>query len=123
MLEFFSALEEADFESYSYFQETLRPLLESDPFAVGPPIWEGLGDGLFEISWGRHRVYCSVENPRRILLYMGVKKFWRAFRKEHRRTCKRCRAEVLGPDYDQEARHYMYLELCKRRKQNGPSTA
>ena len=110
MLDFLEDLRGQALAKYVLFQEVLRPQFESrGPFNVGPPYWENLGDGWHDIRWGgRCRVYCSVENPRLIVMYAGAIKRWRTFDPGDRRRCENGRADFLGHDYDQEKREYLY---------------
>jgi hypothetical protein len=106
-------------KSWLHFEEIRRQMLERGPFAVGPPYWEGLGDGLYEISWGRNRVYCSVETERCVVMYLGVYKLWKKFRRSDRRACEARRNDFLSAAYDQEQRELKYLAHCQRRGKNG----
>jgi len=105
---------------YIEWQEVVkRRLLDHGPFAVGPPLWEGLGDGFFEVRWGRCRIYCSVESGRRVMMYEGAIKRWRKFDLRTRRICEQRRADVQSDAYDEEQRNYRYLDYCKKRGRNG----
>lgn len=86
---------------------------------VGPPHWKGLGGELFEIRWRRHRIYCSVEDPRRVMMYVAVYKLWDKFRASDRNKCLTRRADTLSADYDEEQRKFKYLAYCQRRGKNG----
>ena len=120
--DYLEQLKANNFKSFAMFDQALRPRFEMEgPFAVGTPYWEGLGDGLFEISWGRHRIYCSVEDPRRIMMYVAAYKLWRKFKREHKRLCEQRRAEMLSSAYDEEFRELTLRAYQQRREKNGHS--
>ncbi len=122
VLDFLEALRSQAFAKYVHFQEVLRPEFETrGPFNVGPPSWENLGDGWHDIRWGgRCRIYCSVEDARLIVMYIGVIKRWRTFDRSDRKRCANGRADFLSEDYDQEQREYLYYARCQRQS-NGRS--
>jgi hypothetical protein len=72
-------------------------------------------------AWGRCRIYCSVEHARRVFMYDGVIKRWRAFDKADRQRCERGRADVASGRYDEEEREYLYHDYCQKRQTNGPA--
>lgn len=119
VLDFLDGLRESDFDRFAYFHEVLKPQFESTgPFEVGPPHWEGLGRGLFEIRWARCRIYCSVEPPKLVVMYLGLVKRWRRFEPNDRKICDRNRSDFLSDGYDTEKREYMY-RARQRRRTNG----
>jgi len=113
-------LREDRFTDFVFFQETLRPLFVTEgPFKVGPPYWEGLGEGLYEVRFGRCRLYCSVEDARQIVMYRGVVKRWPKFDAKDRKFCERGREDFKSQEYDQEKRGYLYRDHCQKRSQSG----
>jgi len=106
---------------YAHFQHVVRPEMEvRGPFEVNGRYWESLGQGLYEIRFGKGRIYCSVIGLRRlIMLYRAVIKRWPKFRPEDRRFCEQCKPDAESADYDQEKREYLYRNLCQRRTANG----
>ena len=120
VMDFLGELHRTEPKSFIKFHEIVVPRLEErGPFHVGPPMWEGLGDGLWEIRWGRCRIYCSIEHVRRVFMYDGVIKRWRAFDKTDRQRCQQGRADVASGDYDEEEREYLYHDYCQKRQTNG----
>lgn len=121
VLDFLEDVRAHDLEAYALFYESIKPEFEKrGPFEVGPPYWEGLKGGLWEISWGRRRIYCCLQPQKRVLMLLGVFKRWRRFRDADRRICERYRADAERPDYDHEARAYRYW-VRQRRGKNGPA--
>jgi hypothetical protein len=120
VLDYLEELKASDLKSWLHFKNICEQIVARGPFAVGPPYWEGLGDGLFEISWGHNRVYCSVEGTRVVMMYVAVYKLWKKFRPEDRKKCEARRADVQSVAYDEQQREYLYLAHCQRRgKKNG----
>jgi hypothetical protein len=121
VMDFLDSLREQSPKVYEEFHQVVKPQFEEHgPIDVGPPRWEGLGGGLAEIRWfGSHRLYCSIESGRRVMLYMGVVKYWRIFKREHRRFCDTARADVLSGAYDEKARERKYRALRDKRGKNG----
>ena len=119
VLDYLDKLRGRKINSWQNF-ENIREKIETDgPFAVGPPYWQGVGDDLFEISWGHHRVYCSVEHPQRVLMYLAVYKLWPKLRPGDRKKCNTRRSDVRSSAYDDEQRQLKYLAYCQRRGRNG----
>ena len=104
---------------YLDFHERVKPTLAKRGPFVGPPMWEGLGGGLYEIRWVRCRIYCSTESERRIVLYEGVIKRWRVFGNKQRRLCEQRQTDFQSAAYDEESRSYLYEAYCQRRAKNG----
>jgi len=122
VLDFLDSLRLKDFPRFVQVREVLMPEIENrGPFLIGPPIWEGLGAGFYEIRSARVRLYCSVMDPRLVMMYRGVVKRWPRFREEDRRICQRARKDAESDAYDQEKREYLYRGICKKRGQAGPS--
>lgn len=120
ILDYLNELRRMDRRRYLQFQEVLRPMLESrGPFDVGPPYWVGVGDSLWEIRFGRCRIYCSIKDPKQAMMLLGATKFWKKFRPGDRALCLQRKADCENEAYDQEQREYLYRGLCKRRRENG----
>jgi hypothetical protein len=120
VMDFLEDLRSSDLRTFLWFNEVLRPLIEErGPFEIGGSYWEALGDGLYEISFGRRRIYCSVEGRRVIMMYQAVRKTWQKFRKSDRKLCEQARAEVQSGEYDEEKRAYLYKLYIQRRTRNG----
>ena len=117
--EFFDQLRRTNLKRFVEYRDIWKPEFEKHGPLVGPPHWEPLRGGLFEIRWGRCRIYCSPESERRIVMYMGVVKRWPKFTNRDRRACEERRAEFLSPVYDQDERERAYLALRKERANNG----
>lgn len=101
--------------SWEQFDIIRKEIEERGPFALGGPYWEAVGDKLYEISWGRHRAYCSVEGERVVVMYVAVLKLWPKMRKGDRRKCLSRRDDFQSIDYDFEKRTYLYLAHQQRR--------
>jgi hypothetical protein len=116
VLEFLNGLGD---ERLVVFHETVTPALELHGPDIGSPYCEQLDDGFSEISWGRCRIYCSIIDPRRFMMYVGVIKLWPRFRPRDRRLCEHGRADVESGNYDQESRQLLYLARLQKRSANG----
>ena len=119
VLDYLENLKAKNLRSWQHFQNIRSQVIERGPFAVGPPYWEGLGDGVYEVSWGRHRIYCTIEPEKRVVMYVAVLKRWRVFRNSDRALCEARRVDFLSPDYDEEQRALLYKARCQRRGKNG----
>lgn len=65
VLDFFEGLKSKSFKDHLELTEIVIPRLEeTGPMMVGPPHWEGVGDGLYEIR-------CKMSPPARLLLLGG----------------------------------------------------
>ena len=119
---FLEELKRQALAKYVQFQEVLRAELETrGPFEVGPPYWEGLGAGFYDIRWsGRCRIYCSLEGEQQIVMYIGCVKRWRTFESDDRHTCEGYRADFQSEQYDQEQREYLY-RAREKGTADGPS--
>jgi hypothetical protein len=86
VLDWIAEMRKKDFRDYVQLRESLWPEFESrGPFAVGGRYWAALGDALYEIRFAnRRRIYCSIKNPRLVMMYMGVLKMWPKFRPKDR---------------------------------------
>lgn len=117
--EFLADLRRTNARAYVEFLEHWRPLFEAQgPFRIGPPHWEGLGGELYEIRWGRNRIYCSVERVRTVMMLLGRIKTWPKFTKEDRKVCEQRLADVRSRSYDQSQRQKAY-EARQQRGKNG----
>lgn len=115
-MEYIRALANDDFSAHQHLVEIVLPLLaRHGPFVVGPPYWEGLRGGLYEVRSEKVRVYCSAEPERRVVMYIAVTKRWRRFRESDRRLCNTAMADFRSPDYDQQHREQLHIDFCKRR--------
>lgn len=121
VLDFLEQLRLGDMKRYAPFQMLRKEFESRGPFAVGGPYWEGLGGGLFDISWGRCRIYCSLTDPRQIMMLLGLIKRWRTFTNSDRRLCEQYKSDIESGAYDQEQREYRYQAYCERRGQGGPA--
>ena len=118
VLDFFAELLAEHFKDHLELIEVVIPRLEEDgPHRVGPPVWEGLSDGLFEMRVHRVRIYCSVETGQKIVMYLGRIKRWPKFEGADRKLANAARADYCSGSYDQDERSRLYLELQKRRGQ------
>lgn len=107
-------LRKSHFRRWVDFEKVKRPLLETrGPLIVGPPLWEALKGGLFEIRWWKCRIYCSIKDPKTVIMYRGAIKYWTKFLDEDREFCERCRIDAEGAEYDHEARNFRYLARQK----------
>jgi hypothetical protein len=112
VMDYLEALREADFNSFEFFLENLHdPLLKDGPHSLPKPYWEDIGDGFSELSWGRNRIYCCIESPRRVFALVAVEKRWRAFRNKrgkYVRLCEQRRADIRSGTYDETTRNAAY---------------
>lgn len=120
LLDDFDELRAGDYRKWAAFHEVLLPEFEKrGPFAVGGRYWASLGAGYFEIRFSnRGRIYCTTA-PCTVVMYRVRIKRWRTWQGEDRRFCERGRADYESGEYDQEAREYLYRNLCQKRRKNG----
>jgi hypothetical protein len=117
VVDYLRDLRDGNRKSWEFFENIRSQIVERGPFIVGPPYWEGVGGELFEVSWGRHRVYCSVEEPRLVVMYCAVYKLWPKFRSADRRKCETRRSDFRSGEYDEESRSYLY-EMHRQKRDN-----
>lgn len=119
VMEFLDGLREANPKAYEEFYQIIKPEVEEHgPWATS--WWVPVGRHLAEIKWfGPHRLYCSVESDRRVLLYMGVVKRWPKFKTAHRRFCEWAREDARSADYDEESRSRKFCKLREQREKHG----
>ncbi|MES2178340.1 MAG: hypothetical protein V4550_10830 [Gemmatimonadota bacterium] len=119
VFDYVEELRDSDFTSYSFFLDNLHdPLLSDGPFALPKPYWEDIGDGFSEISWGRNRIYCCIEPPRRVFALVAVEKRWQAFaskRGKYVRLCEQRRADIRSGAYDEKKRNEAFHAHRARR--------
>lgn len=116
VLDFFEDLQANRFSDHQELLVIAIPRLEeSGPMVVGPPLWVGVGGGLFEIRRGRMRVYCSLEPGQKIVMYIGREKRWREFTAGDRKLCEAGRDDYLSSQYDHAERETFYLQWRSRR--------
>jgi hypothetical protein len=116
---FLRDLRRKDPKSYVEFRTHWVPLfVELGPFRIGPPHWEGLGGELYDIRWGRNRIYCSVEPAQTIMMLLGRIKMWRTFDNADRRICEQRLADVRSDSYEQAQRETIY-EARHQRGEDG----
>lgn len=123
--EMLEELRETDFPSYTFFlNNILEPLKENGPFALPKPYWEDLGNGFSDLSWGRHRIYCCVEPPRRVFALLAVpEKRFRSFFSKKGRLVEKCesrRADIRSGNYDEGKRNAAFQEYRRRRTGSQP---
>lgn len=121
VLDYLEDLRDRKRRSYEHF-EIIRAEMEArGPFNLGGQYWEAVGDQLYEISWGRNRAYCSVEDNRIVVMYVTVLKLWKKMRASDRRLCLSRRADfqTIGSDlkdgYDLEKRELLYRAYRQKR--------
>lgn len=120
VLDFLDELQESNLKRYENFITLRAEFQTNGPFAMGY-YWEGLKDGLFEISWGRCRIYCCIRDPRQIMMLLGAIKLWKKFLNSDRKLCLQYKGDIESGTYDQEHREYRYRVYCQRRGQDGPA--
>jgi hypothetical protein len=125
VFDFLEELRDGDFASFTYFHENiLKPLLANGPHSLPKPLWEDLGDGFSDVSWGRHRIYCCIERPRRVfaLVPIAEKRFpsFQSMRGRLVRKCERRRADIQSGNYDEATR---YAEFNNHRERRGKPRA
>ena len=106
-----------EMKKYAQFEKVIKPAMEKyGPFEVGGGYWESVTGGLYEVRFGRGRIYCSLRSQL-IMMYRYVTKFWPKMRPTDRTFCERCRAEADSVDYegDYEKRSLLYRGICQRR--------
>ena len=118
--EFLEELRKTDPKAWLVFRDQRRVILEEYGPRAGPQYWVPLGGGLAEIRWpakhrGHARIYCSLESERRIMMYLGVIKRWKAF--SERDECDQYRADVLSAAYDEQKREIERCAYYKRREE------
>lgn len=117
VLDYLNDLRSRDVRAWQRIENIREQFIARGPFVVGPPYWEGVGGGLYEIRSNHYRVYCSVESEQRVVMYVAVFKLWKKFR--HRTLCDTRRADFLSADYDEQKREYLYLARSQKRGRNG----
>jgi hypothetical protein len=119
VIDYLNELHDSDFKSYTFFIENLHdPLVKNGPHSLPKPYWEDLGDGISDLSWGRNRIYCCIEPPRRVFALVAIEKRWRAFegkRGKYVRLCEQRRADIRSGNYDEGNRNAAYQAHRKRR--------
>lgn len=118
--EFLRDLRSVAFKSWAVFEHQRRVQLEENGPMMGPPYWENVGGGLGEIRWSganraHYRIYASTESNRRIVMYLGVDKRWRAFTNAHRKQCEQYRADFRSANYDEQKRELKRCGYYNRR--------
>lgn len=95
---------------YAYFEDVLLPLLnEHGPGLGGPHVRKLAPTAFWEIRWsgsdrGHHRLYCTVEPGRRMLLLHGCTKRWRRFDPLDRQVCRDRHDDYRSGGYDAATR-------------------
>lgn len=122
VLDFLDALRAQHLKRRVAFDVVRQALETAGPFAVGGSYWESVGDGLYEISWGRCRIYCCLSKMtrKRVMMLLGVIKLWPTFRGSDRNLCLQYKADIESDAYDQEHRELLYQAHCQRRAR-GPA--
>lgn len=119
VIEYLAGVRKEDARSWLRLENIRKLMIERGPFAVGPPYWEGLGDGLYEVRSEQHRIYCSVEPQRLIVMYLAVWKLWPKFLSKHRRLCEARQQDFQSAAYDQEQRELLHKAYSQRKGKNG----
>lgn len=114
------AMRDEDYKAFTYFTDNiLQPLLKNGPHSLPKPLWEDLGNGFSDLSWGRHRIYCCIEPPRRVFALLAVdEKRWASFfskRGKFIRLCEQRRADIRRGNYDEKKRYAAFNQHRERR--------
>ncbi|CAN5139659.1 hypothetical protein BH09GEM1_BH09GEM1_19590 [soil metagenome] len=116
VLEYLAELERLDAYAYAGWDHEAE-MIGRHGTDIGAPHWGWLGDGLGEVRWRvgktRHRVICSEESERRIVMLMPQDKKWKAFSPEARKTCLKRRTDFRSPEYNQSARRRLFDQRLK----------
>jgi len=117
VLDFLAELQEKHVKKRLQFDVLRQNLEAAGPFAVGGTYWEAVGDELYEMSWGRCRIYCCLSkvSRKRVMMLLGVIKLWPKFRPGDRNLCLQYKADIESAAYDQEHRELLYQAHCQRR--------
>ncbi len=116
MNDFLEEVARDDPAAFALFQEVLRPQLEESGPGVGEPLFKriraksiyGLSD-FGEIRWKgeshvHYRIYCSIENPRRLLAYHAVPKRWPVMTPHDKKICKTRFNDFHSASYNERER-------------------
>jgi len=115
VLDYLEDLKRKNRREWERFEIVRKEMEARGPFDLGGQYWEAVGDQLYEISWGRNRAYCSVENDRIVMMYVTVRKLWPKMRPKDRRKCLSRRADVQSRSYDLESREHLHRAHRQRR--------
>lgn len=93
--DYLASLRDTDTRAFLLWQKVVLPQLMENGPGVGEPIFKRLsfagvrdfGEIRFRSGGTSHRLYCSIEEGRKLVLYHAVDKKWNKMKKQDKRIC------------------------------------